>query len=107
VLPPLSLTGPLLTIRKFSKTRWDLDDLVAIKSLPQPAREFLDVAIHAELNILVSGGTGTGKTTLLNACHPASPGTSGSSRSRMRLSCGSIRITCCASRRVQEHRRSG
>ena len=41
VLPPLSLTGPLLTIRKFSKTRWDLDDLVAIKSLPQQAREFL------------------------------------------------------------------
>jgi pilus assembly protein CpaF len=75
VLPPLSLTGPLLTIRKFSKTRWDLDDLVAIKSLPQQAREFLDVAIHAELNILVSGGTGTGKTTLLNAMSSCIPET--------------------------------
>ena len=73
VLPPLSLTGPLLTIRKFSKTRWDLDDLVAIKSLPQQAREFLDVAIKAELNILVSGGTGTGKTTLLNAMSTCIP----------------------------------
>ena len=73
VLPPLSLTGPLLTIRKFSKTRWDLDDLVAIKSLPQQAREFLDVAVNAELNILVSGGTGTGKTTLLNAMSSCIP----------------------------------
>jgi pilus assembly protein CpaF len=73
VLPPLSLTGPLLTIRKFSKTRWDLDDLVAINTLPRQAREFLEIAIKAELNILVSGGTGTGKTTLLNAMSSCIP----------------------------------
>ena len=73
VLPPLSLTGPLLTIRKFSKTRWDLGDLVKINSLPYAAKEFLEAAIHAELNILISGGTGSGKTTLLNAMSSAIP----------------------------------
>ncbi len=73
VLPPLSLTGPLLTIRKFSKHRWDLADLVGIGSLTSQAREFLETAIHAELNILISGGTGSGKTTLLNAMSSAIP----------------------------------
>ena len=73
VLPPLSLTGPLLTIRKFSKNRWDLGDLVAINSLTAAAREFLEAAIHAELNILIAGGTGSGKTTLLNAMSSAIP----------------------------------
>jgi len=73
VLPPLSLTGPLLTIRKFSKKRWDLNDLVKINSLPIQAKEFLETAINAELNILISGGTGSGKTTLLNAMSTAIP----------------------------------
>jgi pilus assembly protein CpaF len=73
VLPPLSLTGPLLTIRKFSKKRWDLGDLVTINSLTPAAKEFLDAAIRAELNILISGGTGSGKTTLLNALSSAIP----------------------------------
>ena len=74
VLPPLSLTGPLLTIRKFSKKRWDLGDLVGINSLTMAAKEFLEAAIEAELNILISGGTGSGKTTLLNALSSAIPG---------------------------------
>jgi pilus assembly protein CpaF len=73
VLPPLSLTGPLLTIRKFSKARWDLDGLVQMNSLPQQAKEFLEQCIKAELNILISGGTGSGKTTLLNAMSTAIP----------------------------------
>ncbi|MGH2842478.1 MAG: CpaF family protein [Solirubrobacteraceae bacterium] len=73
VLPPLSLTGPLLTIRKFSKNRWDLGDLVGINSLTPQAKEFLEVAIRAELNVLISGGTGSGKTTLLNALSSAIP----------------------------------
>jgi pilus assembly protein CpaF len=73
VLPPLSLTGPLLTIRKFSKHRWDLADLVQINSLPSQAKTFLEAAIHAEFNILISGGTGSGKTTLLNAMSSAIP----------------------------------
>jgi len=73
VLPPLSLTGPLLTIRKFSKKRWDLGDLVGIGSLTPAAKEFLEAAIMGELNILISGGTGSGKTTLLNALSSAIP----------------------------------
>jgi pilus assembly protein CpaF len=67
VLPPLSLTGPLLTIRKFSKTRWDLHDLKKLGTLTDQSHEFLETSVKAELNILISGGTGSGKTTLLNA----------------------------------------
>jgi len=75
VLPPLSLIGPLLTIRKFSKTRWDLNGLVANGSLSQQAKEFLDACVKAEMNILISGGTGSGKTTLLNSLSSAIPDT--------------------------------
>ena len=67
VLPPLSLTGPLLTIRKFSKRRWDLNELRGLGSLTEASVEFLERCVNAELNILISGGTGSGKTTLLNA----------------------------------------
>ena len=66
IIPPLSLTGPLVTIRKFSKKRWDLDDLIRMESLSIETADFLKRCIQAELNILVSGGTGTGKTTFLN-----------------------------------------
>jgi pilus assembly protein CpaF len=67
VLPPLSLTGSLLTIRKFGRDRFSLDDLVRLGTLTPEAAELLRACLHAELNILVSGGTGSGKTTLLNA----------------------------------------
>jgi pilus assembly protein CpaF len=73
VLPPLSLTGPLVTIRKFSKRRLDLNDMVQLGTLNPEAIDFLERCIEAELNILVSGGTGTGKTTLLNALSTAIP----------------------------------
>jgi pilus assembly protein CpaF len=73
VIPPLSLTGPLLTIRKFSRKRLTLDDMVNIGTLSDEAVEFLRMCIRAELNILISGGTGTGKTTLLNALSAAIP----------------------------------
>jgi pilus assembly protein CpaF len=73
VLPPLSLNGPVLTIRKFSKRRWDLNDLVGIGSLTLQAKDFLECAIEAELNILIAGGTGSGKTTLLNSMSTAIP----------------------------------
>jgi pilus assembly protein CpaF len=73
VLPPLSLTGPLLTIRKFSKRRWDLTELRAMGSLTPEAQEFLQRCVAAELNILISGGTGSGKTTLLNALSGSIP----------------------------------
>ncbi len=71
VLPPLSLIGPLLTIRKFSKTRWDLQGLVAVGSLTQQAKDFVDAGVAAKLNVLIAGGTGSGKTTLLNAMSSA------------------------------------
>jgi pilus assembly protein CpaF len=73
IIPPLSLTGPLVTIRKFHHKRFFLDDLIAVGTLSEQAAGFLKLCIHAELNILVSGGTGTGKTTLLNALSEAIP----------------------------------
>jgi pilus assembly protein CpaF len=71
VLPPLSLSGPLLTVRKFSKQRLDLEDLIRLRTLTRESVEFLEAALHAELNVLISGGTGSGKTTLLNAMSTA------------------------------------
>jgi pilus assembly protein CpaF len=73
IIPPLSLTGPLVTIRKFHHKRFFLDDLIAVGTLSQQASDFLRLCIKAELNILISGGTGTGKTTLLNALSEAIP----------------------------------
>jgi pilus assembly protein CpaF len=66
IIPPLSLMGPVLTIRKFQRIPLSVDDLVRSGSLTQPAVLFLEAAVRAGLNILVAGGTGSGKTTLLN-----------------------------------------
>ncbi len=66
VIPPLAVKGSSLTIRKFSDTPYSVDDLINFGSFTQPLAEFLDGCVKAKLNILVSGGTGTGKTTLLN-----------------------------------------
>src|SRR5882672_4828446 len=73
VIPPLSLTGPLVTIRKFSKKRLTLDDMIKLGTLSQETIEFLERCIKAELNMLISGGTGSGKTTLMNALSTAIP----------------------------------
>jgi pilus assembly protein CpaF len=73
VIPPLSLSGPLLTIRKFAQDRFDLSDLVRLGTLSAETVDFLRRCVEAELNILISGGTGTGKTTLLNALSAAVP----------------------------------
>jgi pilus assembly protein CpaF len=73
VLPPLSLTGPLVTIRKFSKNRLEMSDLIRLGTVTTEVVEFLDRCIRAELNMLVSGGTGTGKTTFLNALSTSIP----------------------------------
>jgi pilus assembly protein CpaF len=75
VLPPLSLSGPLLTIRKFSKKRLNMDDMLRLGTLTPEAIEFFELCIAAELNILISGGTGTGKTTLLNVLSGSIPDT--------------------------------
>jgi pilus assembly protein CpaF len=73
VIPPLSLSGPIVTIRKFSKRRLDLTDLIRLGTLSTETVEFLQRCILAELNILISGGTGSGKTTLLNALSTSIP----------------------------------
>jgi pilus assembly protein CpaF len=67
VVPPLSLDGPSLTIRKFARDPYGIDDLVMFGSLTRKASEFLQSCVDGKLNVLISGGTGTGKTTLLNA----------------------------------------
>jgi pilus assembly protein CpaF len=73
VIPPLSLSGPLVTIRKFAKHRFDLDELIRIGTISRDGVTFLRCCVEAELNVLISGGTGTGKTTLLNALSAAVP----------------------------------
>ena len=73
IIPPLSLSGPIVTIRKFSKRRLDLNDMIRLGTLTTETVEFLTRCVHAELNILISGGTGSGKTTLLNALSTAIP----------------------------------
>ncbi len=67
VIPPLSLSGPVVTIRKFSKRRFTLTELVRIGTLSEDLARFLEVCVKCKKNIVVSGGTGSGKTTLLNA----------------------------------------
>ena len=66
VLPPLALDGPMLTIRKFAAEPYRAEDLVAFGSMSQTVADFLAACVRGRLNILVSGGTGAGKTTMLN-----------------------------------------
>jgi pilus assembly protein CpaF len=75
VIPPLSLSGPIVTIRKFSKKRLDMADMIKLGTLSTETVEFLQRCISAQLNVLISGGTGSGKTTLLNALSTAIPET--------------------------------
>lgn len=66
IIPPLALKGPSITIRKFSKKKLGAEDFVALGSLSHEMIEVLQQAVHYHRNIVVSGGTGTGKTTFLN-----------------------------------------
>jgi len=67
IIPPLALTGPTLTIRKFSREHYTVDDLMArFGSLNRPMGDFLSACVLARKNMIVSGGTGSGKTTFLN-----------------------------------------
>ena len=66
IIPPLSLIGPVLTIRKFARIPYTAEDLVRFGTLTEEVLEFLKSCVEARLNIVVSGGTGSGKTTLLN-----------------------------------------
>jgi pilus assembly protein CpaF len=73
IIPPLSLSGPLVTIRKFSRKRLDLQELIKIGTLSEQTVDFMQRCVGAQLNCLISGGTGSGKTTLLNAFSAAIP----------------------------------
>lgn len=66
IIPPLSLNGPVITIRKFKKTVATIDDLIRLGTLTPYMARFIEGCVHGKLNILVCGGTGSGKTTLLN-----------------------------------------
>jgi pilus assembly protein CpaF len=67
IIPPLALKGPTLTIRKFSRDPYTMDDLINFNSLTPQAAQFLAACVKGKLNVLISGGTGSGKTTMLNA----------------------------------------
>ena len=67
IIPPLAIDGPSLSIRRFAVDKMALDDLVAKDALTAYMAEFLKGAAKSKLNILISGGTGSGKTTMLNA----------------------------------------
>lgn len=66
IIPPLALNGPTITIRKFKKDPIVIDDLIRFGSVTREMADFLDACVKAMLNIVVSGGTGSGKTTTLN-----------------------------------------
>ena len=66
IIPPLAVDGPMMSIRRFAVEPLMMKDLIANKSLTPEIGEFLDNCVHARLNIMISGGTGTGKTTFLN-----------------------------------------
>src|SRR5204863_10111369 len=74
IIPPLALRGPSLTIRKFARDALALSDLVRLGTVTEQAAEFLGQCVRGKLNMLISGGTGTGKTTLLNAVSAHIPG---------------------------------
>jgi pilus assembly protein CpaF len=74
IIPPLSLRGPTLTIRKFARDPYSLADLASFGSLTATSAEFLAACVRGKANLLVSGGTGSGKTTLLNALSAFVPG---------------------------------
>jgi pilus assembly protein CpaF len=67
IIPPLALKGPTVTIRKFSRDPYTINDLITFGTLTARSAQFLAACVKGKLNILISGGTGTGKTTTLNA----------------------------------------
>lgn len=66
IIPPLALNGPSMSIRKFFKKKLDADSLVQFGSMTEPMRLFLEAAVKGRMNIMIAGGTGSGKTTTLN-----------------------------------------
>jgi pilus assembly protein CpaF len=75
IIPPLSLKGPCVTIRKFAKIPYKVGDLINFGSMTAEMAEFFRISVKLRKNILISGGTGSGKTTLLNVMSSFLPGT--------------------------------
>lgn len=75
IIPPLSLNGPVVTIRKFSRDPFTVEDLINFGTLTREMAAFLEACVKARLNIVVSGGTGSGKTTTLNVLSSFIPST--------------------------------
>jgi pilus assembly protein CpaF len=73
VIPPISLNGTLVSIRKFRKEPFHMDDLLRFGSFDRAMSQFLQAIVEAKMNVLISGGTGSGKTTLLNAVSRSIP----------------------------------
>jgi pilus assembly protein CpaF len=66
IIPPLALDGPMLSIRRFGIELLSIDDLIRLGTIDEPLSRLLNAIVHGRLNVVISGGTGTGKTTLLN-----------------------------------------
>jgi pilus assembly protein CpaF len=66
IIPPLALDGPILSIRRFGVELLGMDDLIRLGTIDEPLSKVLNAVVHGRLNVVISGGTGTGKTTLLN-----------------------------------------
>jgi pilus assembly protein CpaF len=67
IIPPLALRGPTLTVRKFARDPYTMNDLIGFGTITGKSAQFLSACVRGKLNVLISGGTGTGKTTTLNA----------------------------------------
>ncbi|MBV8065021.1 MAG: CpaF family protein [Actinobacteria bacterium] len=74
IIPPLALTGPTLTVRKFAREPYTINDLISFSTLSPRAAQFFGACVKGKLNVLIAGGTGTGKTTTLNAISAFIPG---------------------------------
>ena len=74
IIPPLALTGPTLTVRKFAREPYTVNDLISFGTLSPRAAQFFGACVKGKLNVLIAGGTGTGKTTTLNAISAFIPG---------------------------------
>jgi pilus assembly protein CpaF len=68
IIPPLAIDGPSVSIRRFAVDKLTMDNLLSFNSLSEPMGRFIEAAVEGEMNILISGGTGSGKTTTLNIC---------------------------------------
>jgi pilus assembly protein CpaF len=73
IIPPLSIHGPAVTIRRFSALPFTYESLSANATVTEPMVRFLDAAVRAKMNVIISGGTGSGKTTLLNVLSSSIP----------------------------------